>query len=82
MNSGSYHIQLGGLCQDKTYGGLGIKDLEAWNQALIAKQAWAIEKKVDVLWVKWVHERYLKGKQWWDYQDPYDCCQYWKKNAL
>ncbi|KAJ8421921.1 hypothetical protein Cgig2_025976 [Carnegiea gigantea] len=44
------------LTRDKTYGGLGIEDLEAWNKALIAKLAWAIEKKKDVLWIKWVHE--------------------------
>lgn len=42
--------------------GLGLKDLFAWNKATIAKLVWAIAKKKDVLWVKWVHARYLKAK--------------------
>ena len=29
--------------------------------------------------MKWVHGRYVKGKDWWDYQPPNDCSWYWKK---
>ena len=49
-------------CLKKSKGGIGIKDFEAWNKVLTAKLVWAIAMKKDLLWVKWVHGRYLKGK--------------------
>jgi len=67
------------VCRGKNNRGLGIKDLSAWNKALIAKLVWAIEFKEDLLWVRWVHGRYLKNKQWWDYTPPPDCSWHWKK---
>lgn len=66
-------------CLNKSQGGIGIKDFEAWNKALIAKLVWAISHKKDQLWVKWVHGTCLKGKDWWDYQPLTDCSWYWKK---
>ncbi|KAJ8429064.1 hypothetical protein Cgig2_031355 [Carnegiea gigantea] len=51
----------------KSRGGLGVKDFSAWNKACISKLVWAIAKKQDIMWVKWVHERYLKRKSWWYY---------------
>ena len=41
--------------------------------------AWAIPTKKDILWVRWVHGRYLKGKSWWDYLPATDYSWYWKK---
>ena len=67
------------VCQAKKHGGLGIKDFEAWNNALIAKLVWAVATKKDVLWVKWVHGRYLKHQDWWSYNPPLDCSWTWKK---
>ena len=64
------------VCLDKKNGGLGIKDLAAWNKALIAKLVWAVAKKKDLLWVKWVHGRYLKNIAWWNYSPPLDCSWY------
>ena len=46
---------------------MGIKDLHAWNKEKIAKLIWVIAEKKDTLWVKWVHGKYLKNKDWWDY---------------
>ncbi|KAJ8438643.1 hypothetical protein Cgig2_016389 [Carnegiea gigantea] len=56
-----------------------LRNAEVWNKALIAKLVWAIENKKDLLWVKWVHGRYLKNKNWWNYSPPLDCSWYWKK---
>ena len=47
--------------------------------ACIAKLVWAIAQKKDTLWVKWVHERYLKGRNWWEYTPKSDTSWYWKK---
>jgi len=33
----------------KNQGGLGIKDISVWNKAKVAKLAWAIENKKDLL---------------------------------
>ena len=49
-----------------------MKDFYAWNKATIAKLTWAVAQKKEVLWVKWVHEKYLKQKEWWSYQATYD----------
>jgi len=60
-------------CLEKKYGGLGLKDLAAWNAAIKAKLDWAVAKKKDLLWVKWVHGRYLRSKTWWEYTPKPDC---------
>ena len=49
-------------CQPKTHGILGLKNLKAWNKACIAKLVWAVADKKDMLWVRWVHGRYLGRK--------------------
>ena len=51
---------------DKSYEGAGIKDLASWNKAIIAKLVWTVAKNKYVQWVKWVHERYIKDKNWWN----------------
>ena len=58
---------------------MGIKNLEIWNKACIAKLVWNVVMKKDTLWVKWVHERYLKQAEWREYQAPPDSSWYWKK---
>jgi len=35
--------------------------------------------KKDLLWVWWVHGRYLKTIQWWDFKLPTDACWSLKK---
>jgi len=55
------------VCTPKKQGGLGVKNLNLWNIACVAKLVWAITMKKDSLWVKWVHGRYLRGGDWWNY---------------
>ena len=45
-------------CTPKKHGGLGVKNLNLWNNACIAKLVWAVAKKKDHLWILWVHGRY------------------------
>jgi len=49
------------MCLPKSEGGLGFRDLKTWNDALLAKYLWNIHKKKDTLWVRWVHQIYLRG---------------------
>ena len=43
------------LCHSKSIGGLGFRDVKMWNVASLGKQVWAIAKKKDSVWVRWVH---------------------------
>ncbi|KAJ8419978.1 LOW QUALITY PROTEIN: hypothetical protein Cgig2_001708 [Carnegiea gigantea] len=73
------HISWATTCKAKKHGGLGIKDFTAWNKATIAKLVWATANKKDSRWVKWVHGRYIRNKEWWDYSPPPDSSWTWKK---
>ena len=73
------HISWTNTCKARKHGGTGIKGYTAWNKATIVKLVWAIATKKDSLWVKWVHGRYLRYKDWWDYSPPTDCSWTWKK---
>ena len=50
------------VCLPKTVGGIGLKNLEVWNKAWIAKLVWEIAMKKDILWIRWVHGKYLINK--------------------
>ncbi|KAL2235300.1 UNVERIFIED_CONTAM: hypothetical protein Sindi_1262200 [Sesamum indicum] len=48
--------------------GLGIRHIQSWNVALLARILWNIHRKVDTLWVQWVNGVYLRGASTWDWQ--------------
>ncbi|KAL9266995.1 hypothetical protein AKJ16_DCAP17272, partial [Drosera capensis] len=54
------------VCSSKSVGGLGLRDLHKWNLAMLSKQSWAVALKKDSLWIKWVHEVYLKDSGKWE----------------
>ncbi|XP_048492230.1 uncharacterized protein LOC125493185 [Beta vulgaris subsp. vulgaris] len=64
------------VCLPKQAGGVGFGQIQYWNVAALAKYVWAISTKQDNLWVKWVHEVYVKDSRWWDYEPPTDSCWY------
>ncbi|XP_074301630.1 uncharacterized protein LOC141633032 [Silene latifolia] len=56
------------VCRGKEEGGLGLKDQETMNEAMIGRMVhWIIEEK-DSIWVQWVKKNYLKGKDWLEYK--------------
>ncbi|XP_074303203.1 uncharacterized protein LOC141637629 [Silene latifolia] len=67
------------VCKDKAFGGLGIINSELWNIAAICKYVWWIATKKDHMWVKWVHNVYIKQKDWWTYQPPASASWAWKR---
>ncbi|XP_074297960.1 uncharacterized protein LOC141628769 [Silene latifolia] len=52
------------VCTPKKEGGLGLKNSFTWNTATMGKLVWWIYSKPDSLWVKWVHQIYMKGSEW------------------
>ncbi|KAJ8423397.1 hypothetical protein Cgig2_029107 [Carnegiea gigantea] len=73
------HISWANTCKAKKHGRTGIKDYVAWNKVTIAKLVWAVATKKDTLWVKWVHGRYIKDTNCWDYALAPDSSWTWKK---
>lgn len=67
------------LCRPKSDGGTGLKNLLLWNKALIGKLVWEVAMKKDILWIKWIHGRYLSKRSWWEFKYPSDSCWYLKK---
>ncbi|GJT91413.1 RNA-directed DNA polymerase, eukaryota, reverse transcriptase zinc-binding domain protein [Tanacetum coccineum] len=54
------------VCAPKSQGGLGIKRLGPWNEALLCKHLWNVIDNKDSLWVKWVNTVKLKDKSIWE----------------
>ncbi|XP_062088539.1 uncharacterized protein LOC133795106 [Humulus lupulus] len=67
------------LCKPKSEGGMGFQNILSWNIAAIGKYIWAVASKKDNLWVKWVHNVYIKDADWWAYTAPTQSSWYWKK---
>ncbi|VFQ95756.1 unnamed protein product [Cuscuta campestris] len=56
------------ICKPRVEGGLGLKDANTWNNALLCKLLWNLAAKKDTLWVKWVHNVYIQGENLWQWQ--------------
>ncbi|KAL0362182.1 UNVERIFIED_CONTAM: hypothetical protein Scaly_1173400 [Sesamum calycinum] len=67
-NSKTASVAWEDICHPKEEGGLGIRHIQSWNVALLARVLWNIHCKVDTLWAKWVNEVYLRGASLWDWQ--------------
>ncbi|KAM6574467.1 hypothetical protein CsatA_022794 [Cannabis sativa] len=67
------------LCKPKKAGGLGFLKISDWNTAALIKHVWAIASKKDNLWVKWIHNVYIKHKNWWEYKGNCQGSWYWRK---
>ncbi|XP_062114812.1 uncharacterized protein LOC133827425 [Humulus lupulus] len=46
------------------------------------KNVWSIATKKDNLWVKWVHNVYIKNEEWWNYKAPPHSSWYWRKLVM
>ncbi|KAJ8419944.1 LOW QUALITY PROTEIN: hypothetical protein Cgig2_023874 [Carnegiea gigantea] len=62
------------------YRGLGMKNLNMWIRAYVAKLVWAIVKKRDNLWIHWIRGRYIKARELWDYTQHVTQVDYPKEN--
>uniref|UniRef100_A0A803PL09 Reverse transcriptase zinc-binding domain-containing protein n=1 Tax=Cannabis sativa TaxID=3483 RepID=A0A803PL09_CANSA len=67
------------VCLPKNLGRVGFREGKKWNKALLAKHLWALAKKDDCLWVKWINSIYLKDQNIWDWPKKEDVSWYFKK---
>ncbi|XP_058783284.1 uncharacterized protein LOC131657959 [Vicia villosa] len=50
------------LCKPRAKGGYNLTDLNRWNTVTMLKLLWDLRKKIDCLWVTWMHSYFIKGK--------------------
>ncbi|XP_019244265.1 PREDICTED: uncharacterized protein LOC109224132 [Nicotiana attenuata] len=50
------------ICLPQTMRGLNVINLYNWNKAAVEKYLWAITKKKDCLWIRWIHSYYIKNQ--------------------
>ena len=56
------------MCQRKAEGGLGFRDLKAFNLALLAKQGWRIIQNPDSLFHRVLKAKYFKNSSFLEAQ--------------
>lgn len=66
------------LCSSKSNGGLGFRNFEAFNEALLAKQLWRIHSHPDTLLAKILKARYFPSKSLWDTEVGYQPSYAWR----
>lgn len=54
------------ICYPKSIGGFNVIDIYIWNKASICKHFWDLYKKKDRLWIKWIHNYYVKINHLWE----------------
>jgi hypothetical protein len=60
------------------HGGLGLRNLRAWNKAILSKRIWMIISNYDSLRVKWINIYVLKGRCFWDAEEKQDLSWSWR----
>ncbi|XP_070030103.1 uncharacterized protein [Nicotiana sylvestris] len=50
------------ICLPKTAGGLNLTNLRLWNKVAIIRTCWDLKNKKEILWIKWIHEYYIKSQ--------------------
>lgn len=58
------------VCMPRVFGGLNICNIPVWNDVALLKSLWALAYKKDRLWIRWVHDYYIKGADLLHYLIP------------
>jgi hypothetical protein len=67
------------VCYPKREGGLGLKNLEVWNQTSMLRHVWSLFARSSSIWVAWVRENFLKRRSFWSVGIPQSCSWSWRK---
>ncbi|CAM8972543.1 unnamed protein product [Rhodiola kirilowii] len=63
---GGHLVKWVDVCRDKVEGGLGLKNLECMNYAMVICQMWGNKGSRAGLWSDWLDKYWNKGKHWWE----------------
>ncbi|XP_074305212.1 uncharacterized protein LOC141640260 [Silene latifolia] len=66
------------ICRPKDEGGLGLKDQETWNKAMVGRLVDLVFEKKDTIWVHWVTANYLRGQSWLEYKPSSNSSWVWR----
>nr|GEU32231.1 hypothetical protein [Tanacetum cinerariifolium] len=66
MRKGKAKVGWEDVCLLTKEGGLGIRQLERFNKALISTHIWSLLLNKESLWVKWIHAYKLNGRTLWE----------------
>ncbi|XP_052625870.1 uncharacterized protein LOC128132904 [Lactuca sativa] len=77
--NGKAKIKWDDVCKPKDYGGLWIKNLRKWNDALLAKHVWNVVNNKNSLWVQWVKAYYIGKRNFWDILQKKSMSWTWKR---
>ncbi|XP_060972343.1 uncharacterized protein LOC115710535 [Cannabis sativa] len=68
------------ICLPKNHGGIGVRESQKWNVAMMARYIWALSTKQDSLWIRWVDAVYMKGEEYfWSFTPCQDMSWYFRK---
>ncbi|KAL9665200.1 hypothetical protein QQ045_020612 [Rhodiola kirilowii] len=63
---GGHHIKWEDVCRSNGECGLGIRNLQIFNDALVINQLWDMMKDGNSLWNLWVKQYWTRGPEWWE----------------
>lgn len=69
------------VCLPKSEGGLGVKDLSAWNTACSLELIWLLLCNAGSLGIAWLNAKLIKGRCFWNVRIP-DACSYAWRNLM
>ncbi|GKE20061.1 putative RNA-directed DNA polymerase, partial [Tanacetum coccineum] len=79
LKRGKAKIAWEDICRPTREGGLGIRNLEVFNYALMTTHIWNILSSKESLWVRWIHKYKLRGRTFWDIPVKNEMSWGWRK---
>lgn len=80
LSKGGAKVAWDSLCLPYKEGGLGFRDVEAWNRAAMVKHIWHLCTDSDhSIWSSWVRNYLIKNRNFWTLRAPGECSWTWRK---
>lgn len=73
-----HQVRWSTLCTSKSVGGMGFRDLQQFNQALLVKQVWRLVHQKDTLLVKVFKAKFFPDGTIFDAGVPTNCSYAWR----